>query len=313
MTTSELFSHGMSLDQNVVGSTNVGALPLLSKIGKLGLSEGKEEQLVELTRKFTKLMEERKLQGLKLKDDSSIYRSFKGQGKKSKGSQLGGREFRGDTLTDIHSGLQVLATGIQIVSTILTILGAENTDRNDDFEGAVGTAMDIGATVLKVGFTKAMGALSSSDSGISSSNIQNKIGLPAPISQTTLSPEELLHQQKVQEYVSKLTPEQVQLQQTMVQEHVAQQALEEGLNSAQEALLLAQTLQHNGLPQVASPVESTLVNGASSLITAGSAGASSVLSSLSSLIGSNNVNNVNNNNNVNKVGLPATTADDDTW
>ena len=42
-----------------------------------------------------------------------------------------------------------------------------------------------------------MGALSSSDSGISSSNIQNKIGLPAPISQTTLSPEELLHQQKV--------------------------------------------------------------------------------------------------------------------
>ena len=26
--------------------------------------------------------------------------------------------------------------------------------RNDDFEGAVGTAMDIGATVLKVGFTK---------------------------------------------------------------------------------------------------------------------------------------------------------------
>ena len=26
--------------------------------------------------------------------------------------------------------------------------------RNDEFEGAVGTAMDIGATVLKVGFTK---------------------------------------------------------------------------------------------------------------------------------------------------------------
>ena len=127
---------------------------------KLGLSEGKEEQLVELTRKFTKLMEERKvnvkliflvleqyklflaccylhlwwyfwywlqnqnlsntksnflcqLQGMRLKDDSSIYRSFKGQGRKAKvlffqwtvfnifyekaikdhisGSQLGGR------------------------------------------------------------------------------------------------------------------------------------------------------------------------------------------------------------------------------
>ena len=36
MTTSELLSHGMSLlGQNVVGSTNVGALPLLSKIGKV--------------------------------------------------------------------------------------------------------------------------------------------------------------------------------------------------------------------------------------------------------------------------------------
>ena len=35
MTTSELLSNGMSLDQNVVGSTNVGALPLLSKIGKV--------------------------------------------------------------------------------------------------------------------------------------------------------------------------------------------------------------------------------------------------------------------------------------
>ena len=35
MTTSELLSNGMSLGQNVVGSTNVGALPLLSKIGKV--------------------------------------------------------------------------------------------------------------------------------------------------------------------------------------------------------------------------------------------------------------------------------------
>ena len=30
----------------------------------------------------------------------------------------------------------------------------KNFTRNDEFEGAVGTAMDIGATVLKVGFTK---------------------------------------------------------------------------------------------------------------------------------------------------------------
>ena len=94
-----------------------------------------------------------------------------------------------------------------------------------------------------------MGALASSDSG--GSSIQNKLGIAA----TTLSPEELLHQQKVftrfeaffviltsceipfpntrklphtlyakdnlkpqvEAYVSKLTPEQVKLQQSMVQ------------------------------------------------------------------------------------------------
>jgi hypothetical protein len=38
--------------------------------------------------------------------------------------------FRSDTLNDINSGLKVLATGIQIISTILTMFGAGgSTDR----------------------------------------------------------------------------------------------------------------------------------------------------------------------------------------
>ena len=43
----------------------------------------------------------------------------------------GGRleKFRGDTLSDLNSGLSLLASGIKIISTILTLLGAENNDR----------------------------------------------------------------------------------------------------------------------------------------------------------------------------------------
>ena len=41
----------------------------------------------------------------------------------------GGRQYRGDTLSDINSGLSVLSGVIRIVSTVLTILGAESVDR----------------------------------------------------------------------------------------------------------------------------------------------------------------------------------------
>ena len=50
--------------------------------------------------------------------------------------------------------------------------------------------------------------------------------------------------------MSKLTPAQVKLQQSLVEEHVNKEAAEKNLNWAQTALLLAVTLEHNGLPQI---------------------------------------------------------------
>ena len=54
----------------------------------------------------------------------------------------------------------------------------------------------------------------------------------------------------MQEFVSKLTPAQIKLQQAIVEEHVNKEAAEKNLNEAQTALLLSQTLEHNGLPQI---------------------------------------------------------------
>ena len=63
------------------------------------------------------------------------------------------------------------------------------------------------------------------------------------------------------DYVSKLTPAQIKLQQSIVEEHVQKEAAEKNLNEAQTALLLAQTLEHNGLPQInAAPSKIGFVN-----------------------------------------------------
>ena len=50
--------------------------------------------------------------------------------------------------------------------------------------------------------------------------------------------------------MSQLSPEQLKLQQSLVEEHVTKEAAEKNLNEAQTALLLAQSLEHNGLPQL---------------------------------------------------------------
>ena len=50
--------------------------------------------------------------------------------------------------------------------------------------------------------------------------------------------------------MSKLTPAQIKLQQSLVEEHVNKEAAEKNLNEAQTALLLAVTLEHNGLPEI---------------------------------------------------------------
>ena len=38
-------------------------------------------------------------------------------------------DYRSDTLNDINAGLNVIATGIKVITTILALFGADNTDR----------------------------------------------------------------------------------------------------------------------------------------------------------------------------------------
>ena len=80
--------------------------------------------------------------------------------------------------------------------------------------------------------------------------------------------------------MSSLTPEQVELQQQLVVEHVNKQADEQHLNSVQKAELLAQTLAHNNLPAVSSPVDSNnLTNSVVSSVSQGESFLSSIISS----------------------------------
>ena len=39
------------------------------------------------------------------------------------------QQYRGDTLSDISSGLNVVASGIRVITTILSLLGAQTVDR----------------------------------------------------------------------------------------------------------------------------------------------------------------------------------------
>jgi len=200
-------------------------------------------------------------------------------------------QFRSDTLNDINSGLNLIASGIKVITTILSLFGADTVDRNDNYDEAIGTMMSLGATVLKVGVTKMLetSSPSSSTSGV------NKLGVAASTAQ--LTPEELLQQQQVQAFVSKLTPEQIKLKQQLVQDHVTQQALEQNMNSIQTAQLLAETLQHNGLPQINSPVQNTLA----AVVSTVAGGESLVSNMFSSIFGDSTVN---------KVGVAADSAPD---
>ena len=91
---------------------------------------------------------------------------------------------------------------------------------------------------------------------------------------------------QVQSFISKLTPEQKKLQQQLVQEHVNKQAQEQNLNSIQTAQLLSETLAHNGLPQINSPVKNPLAT----LVNTVAGGESLVTNMFSSIFGDSTVN-----------------------
>jgi len=64
----------------------------------------------------------------------------------------------------------------------------------------------------------------------------------------------------------------VKLQQQLVQDHVAQQAQEQQLSQAAADKLLAETLQHNGLPQIQAPGSSLLSSFLGAQVTGGAPG-----------------------------------------
>ena len=98
------------LVREVIGSKNVGLGSDLAWVGRgeergrRGVSEEEEERIASFGRKFSEMVE-------------------------SRGFSESLEEFRGDTISDIHDGLNFLATGIKIVTTILTLFGAESVDR----------------------------------------------------------------------------------------------------------------------------------------------------------------------------------------
>jgi hypothetical protein len=162
------------------------------------------------------------------------------------------RRKRQESVNNINWGMTILANGIKVVSAIITILAVDDTDRSDSYDDAVYTLLKIGASVLKLSANYILDTYSSKTT--IPTNGVNKIGEAAQIeekqAEEKLSPEELLKQQQVLEFVSKLSAEQIKLQQSIVEEHVTKEAGEKNLNEAQTALLLAQTLEHNGLPQL---------------------------------------------------------------
>jgi len=63
-------------------------------------------------------------------------------------------EFRSDALNDINAGLSILASGIKVITSLLSLFGAEAVDRTDGYDDAVGTMLSIAATLLKIGVDK---------------------------------------------------------------------------------------------------------------------------------------------------------------
>ena len=102
--------------------TNIGVLPplvLRDEWKKDFTKVGQNQARMRLVRKRNKGSEQEER-------ISSFGRKFS-EMVEGRGGRL--EEFRGDTLSDLNSGLSLLASGIKIVSTILTLLGAENNDR----------------------------------------------------------------------------------------------------------------------------------------------------------------------------------------
>merc|ERR1719458_2162289 len=164
----------------------------------------------------------------------------------------GKRKARAENLlTEVHSVLSALGTTIKIVTALLTVLGADSTRRDDEYEAALSSLLGLGSSMVRLGGTGLIGALASSSSSLSS-----KLGVAAPIDNVyskvrldkEVSDAEALHRKQVAKIVAQLTPEQIAAQQVVVEKHINGQAESEGLSEVEKIQLQVDTLQHNGLP-----------------------------------------------------------------
>merc|ERR550539_2349110 len=174
----------------------------------------------------------------------------------------GKRKARAENLlTEVHSGLSALGTTIKIVTALLTVLGADSTRRDDEYEAALSSLLGLGSSMVRLGGTGLIGALASSSSSpspssSSSSSLSSKLGVAAPIDNVyskvrldkEVSDAEALHRKQVAKIVAQLTAEQIAAQQLVVEKHVTGQAESEGLSEVEKIQLQVDTLQHNGLP-----------------------------------------------------------------
>merc|ERR550539_1828833 len=172
----------------------------------------------------------------------------------------GKRKARAENLlTEVHSGLSALGTTIKIITAFLTVLGADSTRRDDEYEAALSSLLGLGSSMVRLGGTGLLGALTSSSSSpspSSSSSLSSKLGVAAPTDNVyskvrldkEVSDAEALHRKQVAKIVAQLTAEQIAAQQLVVEKHVTGQAESEGLSEVEKIQLQVDTLQHNGLP-----------------------------------------------------------------
>merc|ERR1719414_2201480 len=65
-------------------------------------------------------------------------------------------------LTEVHSGLSALGTTIKIITALLTVLGADSTRRDDEYEAALSSLLGLGSSMVRLGGTGLLSALTSS-------------------------------------------------------------------------------------------------------------------------------------------------------
>ena len=98
-------------DYSAIGSTNSGVVPFIGNRFMRENSDDKSDIIDNLHDKEAAI--------------ASFGRRFSDMEEKGHSFE----EYRGDTLNDISSGLNLVASGIKVITTILSLFGADTVDR----------------------------------------------------------------------------------------------------------------------------------------------------------------------------------------